>query len=126
MAKRGGFGGGMMPGNMNNLMKQAQKMQKQMEDTQAELEVKQKILLRKGVKKDNIKIQRFKGLGEMNPEQLRETTLAPESRRLMLLTLEENESESTFALMDMLLSSKRAQDRREWIENNGDKADILD
>ena len=39
MAKRGGFGGGMMPGNMNNLMKQAQKMQKQMEDTQAELEV---------------------------------------------------------------------------------------
>jgi topoisomerase-4 subunit B len=93
---------------------------------EAELEVKQKILLRKGVKKDNIKIQRFKGLGEMNPEQLRETTLAPESRRLMLLTLEETESESTFALMDMLLSSKRAQDRREWIENNGDKADILD
>ena len=41
MAKRGGFGGGMMPGNMNNLMKQAQKMQKQMEDTQAELEVKE-------------------------------------------------------------------------------------
>ena len=41
MAKRGGFGGGMMPGNMNNLMKQAQKMQKQMVDTQAELEVKE-------------------------------------------------------------------------------------
>ena len=41
MAKRGGFGGGMMPGNMNNLMKQAQKMQKQMEDTQAELEVQE-------------------------------------------------------------------------------------
>lgn len=41
MAKRGGFPGGMMPGNMNNLMKQAQKMQKQMEDTQAELEVKE-------------------------------------------------------------------------------------
>ena len=41
MAKRGGLGGGMMPGNMNNLMKQAQKMQKQMEDTQAELEVKE-------------------------------------------------------------------------------------
>ena len=41
MAKRGGFCGGMMPGNMNNLMKQAQKMQKQMEDTQAELEVKE-------------------------------------------------------------------------------------
>ena len=41
MAKRGGFGGGMMPGNMNNLMKQAQKMQKQMEETQAELEEKE-------------------------------------------------------------------------------------
>ena len=41
MAKRGGYPGGMMPGNMNNLMKQAQKMQKQMEDTQAELEVKE-------------------------------------------------------------------------------------
>ncbi len=41
MAKRGGFGGGMMPGNMNNLMKQAQKMQKQMEETQAALEEKE-------------------------------------------------------------------------------------
>ncbi len=91
-----------------------------------ELEVKQKQLLRKGIKKENIKIQRFKGLGEMNPEQLRETTLAPESRRLMQLTLTTDADQGTFALMDMLLSSKRAADRRQWIENNGDKAELLD
>lgn len=91
-----------------------------------ELEVKQNQLLRKGIKKENIKIQRFKGLGEMNPEQLRETTLAPESRRLMQLTLTTEADEGTFALMDMLLSSKRAADRRQWIENNGDKAELLD
>ncbi|MGN0916460.1 MAG: DNA topoisomerase IV subunit B [Succinivibrio sp.] len=91
-----------------------------------ELEVKQKQLLRKGVKKENIKIQRFKGLGEMNPEQLRETTLAPESRRLMQLTLSGENDESTFALMDMLLSKKRAGDRRQWLESNGDKAEVLD
>ena len=87
-----------------------------------ELEVKQKQLSRKGIKKENIKIQRFKGLGEMNPAQLRETTLAPESRRLMQLTLTSDADENTFALMDMLLSKKRAADRRQWLEDNGDKA----
>lgn len=87
-----------------------------------ELKQKQKFLLKKGIKKDNIKIQRFKGLGEMNPEQLRETTLAPQSRRLMQLTLTSNEQDQTFALLDMLLSKKRSQDRRAWLEKNGDKA----
>lgn len=91
-----------------------------------ELEIKQKQLLRKGVKKENIKIQRFKGLGEMNPSQLRETTLAPQSRRLMQLTLDTEANENTFALMDMLLSKKRAADRRQWLENNGDKAEVLE
>ena len=91
-----------------------------------ELEAKQKQLLRKGVKKENIKIQRFKGLGEMNPSQLRETTLAPESRRLMQLTLTTDADENTFALLDMLLSKKRAGDRRQWLEENGDKADMID
>lgn len=92
----------------------------------AELQQKQSKLLRKGYKRDNIKIQRFKGLGEMNPAQLRETTLAPQSRRLMQLTLDSENSDNTFALMSMLLSKKRAADRRLWLEKNGDKAELLD
>lgn len=91
-----------------------------------ELLVKQKKFEKKGIKKENIKIQRFKGLGEMNPEQLRETTLSPASRRLMQLTLPEDGMDETFALMDMLLSKKRAADRRQWLEENGDKAEMLD
>ncbi len=92
----------------------------------AELAQKQNKFIRKGFKRENIKIQRFKGLGEMNPEQLRETTLAPKSRRLMQLTLDAEIEEETFALLDMLLSKKRAADRRQWLENNGDKAEFLD
>ena len=92
----------------------------------AELAQKQNKFIRKGFKRENIKIQRFKGLGEMNPEQLRETTLAPKSRRLMQLTLDAEIEEETFALLDMLLSKKRAADRRQWLENNGDKAKFLD
>ena len=92
----------------------------------AELALKQKKLLAKGAKPENIRIQRFKGLGEMNPEQLRETTLAPQSRRLMQLTLEDESQDATFALFDMLLSKKRAADRRVWLEENGDKAEFLD
>lgn len=92
----------------------------------AELAAKQKLLLKRGAKLENIKIQRFKGLGEMNPEQLRETTLAPKSRRLMQLTLEENMQDETFALFDLLLSKKRAGDRRVWLEENGDHAEMLD
>ena len=92
----------------------------------AELAQKQNKFIRKGFKRENIKIQRFKGLGEMNPEQLRETTLAPKSRRLMQLTLAAEIEEETFALLDMLLSKKRAADRRQWLENNGDKAEFLD
>lgn len=91
-----------------------------------ELAIKQKQFMKKGYKAANIKIQRFKGLGEMNPEQLRETTLNPSSRRLLQLTLNDDSSERTFALMDMLLSKKRAQDRRSWLEDNGDKADLID
>ena len=92
----------------------------------AELEIKQKQLIRKGYKKDNIKINRFKGLGEMDPAQLRETTLAPESRRLMQLQLPEDATDITFATMDLLLSKKRAADRRQWLEDNGNKAEVLD
>ena len=93
---------------------------------EAELEQKQKLFLRRGAKPESIKIQRFKGLGEMNPEQLHETTLAPQSRRLIKLTLDEENQEETFGLMDMLLASKRSDDRRQWLEANGNRADLLD
>lgn len=71
-------------------------------------------------KKGKITVQRFKGLGEMNPLQLRETTMAIETRRLVRLTLEE--AELTHHIMDMMLSKKRATDRKIWLENQGNLA----
>lgn len=91
-----------------------------------ELDHKLKQLRRKGHKDESIKIQRFKGLGEMNPAQLRETTLDPSSRRLMQLTFDESNEDESRALLDMLLSKKRAADRRAWLEANGDKAELVD
>ncbi len=72
--------------------------------------------------KGRINIQRFKGLGEMNPLQLRETTMAPDTRRLVQLTLEEGDE--TVALMDMLLAKARAGDRKEWLTRKGDRAEV--
>lgn len=66
-------------------------------------------------------VTRFKGLGEMNPSQLRESTLAPSTRRLVQLTVTEDDP---FALMDMLLAKKRAADRRHWLETKGDLAQV--
>jgi len=66
-------------------------------------------------------VQRFKGLGEMNPSQLRETTMLPESRRLVQLTLVGEDN--IFEIMDMLLAKKRSQDRKHWLEKEGDLAD---
>ncbi|MGF1613688.1 MAG: DNA topoisomerase IV subunit B [Gammaproteobacteria bacterium] len=73
-------------------------------------------------RKGKVQVQRFKGLGEMNPLQLRETTMAPETRRLVQLTIGENEDANE--LMDMLLAKKRAADRRLWLEANGDLAQV--
>ncbi len=64
-----------------------------------------------------INVQRFKGLGEMNPLQLRETTMAPDTRRLVQLTMEDDVN--TLGTMDMLLAKKRAGDRRTWLERSG-------
>jgi topoisomerase-4 subunit B len=70
-----------------------------------------------------VNIQRFKGLGEMNPMQLRETTMSPDTRRLVKLTLDEVEA---FATIDMLLAKNRAADRKQWLTEEGDKAEVLE
>lgn len=72
--------------------------------------------------KGKVNIQRFKGLGEMNPEQLRETTLNPDTRRLVQLTIEPGDD--TEALLDMLLSKKRVAERRLWLQEKGDLAEV--
>lgn len=71
--------------------------------------------------KGKINITRFKGLGEMNPGQLRESTMSPDSRRLVQLTIEPDDG--TYKVMDMLLGKKRIQDRKAWLEKKGDLAD---
>ena len=73
-------------------------------------------------KKGKITVTRFKGLGEMNPLQLRETTMAPDTRRLVQLTLDAKDD--THKLMDMLLAKKRAADRKAWLETKGDLAEV--
>ena len=65
---------------------------------------------------------RFKGLGEMNPPQLRESAMAISSRRLLQLTLSNISNDDE--ILDRLLIKKRSKDRRDWLENHGDKADI--
>ena len=74
-------------------------------------------------KKGKVNVQRFKGLGEMNPLQLRETTLAPDTRRLVQLTL--TAGDNTNQIIDMMLAKKRAADRKKWLEQKGDKAEVV-
>ena len=72
------------------------------------------VLKRFKKKKDKIKVQRFKGLGEMNPSQLKETTMSKDTRKLIRLTI--NSEFNATNEMDMLLSKKRAHDRKIWLE----------
>ena len=74
-------------------------------------------------KRGKPQVTRFKGLGEMNPPQLRETTMDPNTRRLVQLTLED--FAATSEMMDMLLAKKRAGDRKSWLESKGDLAQVL-
>ncbi|MEX0617868.1 MAG: DNA topoisomerase IV subunit B [Pseudohongiellaceae bacterium] len=86
-------------------------------------------------KSAKVNVQRFKGLGEMNPLQLRETTMAKDTRRLVQLTLGEGEGEAAKMgmkasgvdeMLDMLLAKKRASDRKQWLETNGNKAELVE
>jgi len=73
-------------------------------------------------KRGQVQIQRFKGLGEMNPAQLRETVMVPETRRLVRLSTDDENTES---LLDMLLAKKRASDRKLWLEDKGNLAEVI-
>jgi topoisomerase-4 subunit B len=72
--------------------------------------------------KGKVNVQRFKGLGEMNPGQLRETTMNPDTRRLVQLTLDQQAA--TDERLDMLLAKKRAGDRKAWLEEKGNLAEV--
>jgi topoisomerase-4 subunit B len=72
--------------------------------------------------KGTINVQRFKGLGEMNPSQLRETTMNPDTRRLVQLTIAQDDE--TSGQLDLLLAKKRSQDRKAWLETKGNLADL--
>lgn len=73
-------------------------------------------------KRGKVNVQRFKGLGEMNPLQLRETTMDPNTRRLVQLTV--GDAEQMLELMDMLLAKKRSGDRKVWLESKGNLAQV--
>jgi topoisomerase-4 subunit B len=75
-------------------------------------------------KNGKITVTRFKGLGEMNPSQLRETTMAPDTRRLVQLAVDAKTVDAARDIMDMLLAKKRASDRRDWLQEKGNLADV--
>jgi len=70
-----------------------------------------------------ISIQRFKGLGEMNPPQLRETTMNPETRSLLQFSVKHGDG--THSLLDMLLAKKRSADRKSWLSKKGDQVEVI-
>ena len=87
----------------------------------AELKSLRERAIDEGVKPDSMQTQRFKGLGEMNPGQLWETTLCPDTRRLLQVRIDDKEK--TFALFNMLMSKKESERRCTWMEQNGDQVE---
>jgi topoisomerase-4 subunit B len=90
-----------------------------LDDEEKELVLQQ---LRDDGLRGKVNVQRFKGLGEMNPLQLRETTMDPDTRRLV--RLEFIPGDKTFNVMDMLLAKRRAGDRKTWLSEKGDEAEL--
>ncbi len=88
-------------------------------------EIEKDVIMKKAEnKKQKPNVQRFKGLGEMNPGQLRETTMDPDTRRLVKLTIDEESTEALYAVMNMMLGKKNAGARKEWLEEKGNLVDI--
>jgi topoisomerase-4 subunit B len=83
-------------------------------------------LKREGIAEEKLGIQRFKGLGEMNPEQLWETTLCPDTRRLIQVRLPELQVSESFEMFNMLMAKNQSPARKEWIERRGNdvEADV--
>jgi len=90
------------------------------------LDEKEKDRILQQIENDKIRgkvnVQRFKGLGEMNPLQLRETTMKPATRSLVQLQIKK--VDKPFEMMDMLLAKKRSADRKSWLSENGDRAEV--
>jgi topoisomerase-4 subunit B len=78
-------------------------------------------------KSGKVSVTRFKGLGEMDPMQLRETTMATATRRLVKLTIDHGDKaaqDPAFEMLDKLLAKKRAADRRSWLQEKGNLAEV--
>ena len=80
--------------------------------------------MKKDFSEDVIKISRFKGLGEMTPTQLWETTMSPEGRYLIQITIDEDHMDSDIEAFNLYMSKKEAKKRKEWMEENGNKVEV--
>jgi len=90
----------------------------------AELEVIEDRLAKEGVKSGSWSVGRFKGLGEMNPEQLWETTMSPETRRVMPVRIEPGGDQDAMRVFAKLMGKGEAASRREWMEQNGNAVEV--
>jgi topoisomerase-4 subunit B len=83
-----------------------------------------KKLIKSGFSEENIKVSRFKGLGEMNPEQLWDTTLNPETRTIIRIVFDEDHLDAELETFNLLMSKKESKRRREWMEDKGNTVEI--